>query len=729
VSFFDDIKDRASGAVDEIRDAASEDESSSSETQSSDDSSRSETDSETTSQSNPAPQRAAEEIVDTFRDAGSTAKNVAEEPATEVAEGAREVAQETTETTSDASEKTEDQADGGTRRGPPSASMSTLKTEPANQPSGDPTTDDAGDGGEESYRERLSDAAGDVRSNVQSQVDKTQDRVLSNTSPTSAMFDQAQRERQIEQLAREGSVSAKVFVGGEVLEDTGVQTTQALDDRVPELEVGPKVGIGTEGEEVGEQLRNVAVEAPAGAGMLASLGPRAAADIGLATEKRLGTTDFDNDEVRTDASEVPGGLERAGGQMAQGIREEPVGFAAEIAAPTVGVKGARTARRAASSDGPTFRTSEFLADDTATAPRRTSDTEATQKTITRDHPDADPSDPTSEEWVQQIIERSNERYGGSSGSTTEADSGFERMEFRIGDETSSGGKPKTARERAEERLPPEEEYPSEQQYREKLDALEERLSEQETEVDQRQEVDADQQQEIDAGQSKTQTQDASATSTGGQPSPFESAVGSVFASTTAALDLDVVASPGSDQETDQETDLDTDQGQDQWFGPGQDQDQGQDQWFDSDQDQDPDQSTGTDTTQDQDTGSDSDTTQDQPIDVLQELDQAQDSRTRQRTRLRTRQEQEGQRRPRLPFDDSPSESRVPSFGADLDDARWSTTIASAEEVGGFFGFADSDEAEINEQTDATLEALDFGTQPDDDWFSGSEDDDLFDGWF
>ncbi len=216
---------------------------------------------------------------------------------------------------------------------------------------------------ESTAKENLQREAGEVAAAKDSTVEKTQEFVMSTPSATSSLLGQEDREEAIEDLAREGSPSAKVFVGGEVIEAAGVRTTQVLDEQVPEFAVGPKVGLpGSEGEEVGTQVRNVAVDAPAGVGVIGSLAPRAAADFGLAVEDAAGKTDV-SEEARSDAGETGEALQQGGETVAEGIQEEPIGAALEVAAPGVGGRFAR----GASGRVPSSPRRSFVADERATA--------------------------------------------------------------------------------------------------------------------------------------------------------------------------------------------------------------------------------------------------------------------------------------------------------------------------------------------------------------------------
>lgn len=175
--------------------------------------------------------------------------------------------------------------------------------------------------------------------------------LTSEESPGAQFFGTGARERAIEQEAREGSVFAKTFVGGEAIEQAGLEASRAVDKIVPDapgsteltfrvrgqgrvntgIELNPRVGVGTEGERVATQVRNIAVEAPAGAGVIGGLGPKAVGDIGVRAEEALGR-DVGVDATIT-AGQTRGALEQAGVKTLEGIKEEPVGAALEAAAP------------------------------------------------------------------------------------------------------------------------------------------------------------------------------------------------------------------------------------------------------------------------------------------------------------------------------------------------------------------------------------------------------------
>ena len=176
-------------------------------------------------------------------------------------------------------------------------------------------------------------------------------RLLERTSPASDLFGLEAREQAIETEAQEGSPSAQLFVGGEALEAVGVDASRELDDAVPDpdfleesqevpfvtatgrttVDVNPKLGIGREGTRPGEAVRNFVVGTPAGAGVLAGLGPRATADLGLRTEAALGR-DVD-EEAQVTASETAEGVQSAGGTVVEGTRQDPVGAALDLALP------------------------------------------------------------------------------------------------------------------------------------------------------------------------------------------------------------------------------------------------------------------------------------------------------------------------------------------------------------------------------------------------------------
>lgn len=235
--------------------------------------------------------------------------------------------------------------------------------------------------------------------------------VTDRPSVTSRFLGNIKRERAIEQEAQEGSFSAGVFVGGEVIEDVGVDITRTLDEggdlpgpitapartvlgdetasdvfkAVPlvtesgeftgvpfknigdvnvggdfeddplgtgiaigattaadpsgttintstEVNINPRVGLpGTQGERISTQLRNVLVEAPAGIGVVGSLGPRAAGDIGLQLESTVGGRDVDPDAFES-PEQVGAQTAAVGQKTAEGIAKEPLGAATEAAA-------------------------------------------------------------------------------------------------------------------------------------------------------------------------------------------------------------------------------------------------------------------------------------------------------------------------------------------------------------------------------------------------------------
>jgi len=177
------------------------------------------------------------------------------------------------------------------------------------------------------------------------------DRLLERTSPGSQLFGLEARERAIEAEAQDGSRSAQLFVGGEALEAAGADASRAVDDFVPDpdfleesqevpvvtsfgrttVDVNPKLGVGREGTRPGEAVRNFVVDTPAGAGVLAALGPRAAGDVGLRAEAALGRN-IDSDAQVT-GSETVEGVESAGGTVVEGARQDPVGAGLDLALP------------------------------------------------------------------------------------------------------------------------------------------------------------------------------------------------------------------------------------------------------------------------------------------------------------------------------------------------------------------------------------------------------------
>jgi len=175
------------------------------------------------------------------------------------------------------------------------------------------------------------------------------DRLLNTTSPGSRLFGTKEREEAIEAAAQEGSLSGQLFVGAEAIEAAGSDVSAELDQAVPQLDNSTEVpavlpGVGVQSVEanpeaafegdarLGEQLRNVVVGAPAGVGVVAALSPRAAADAGLRLEAAAGR-DIDSEAMPT-ATESVQGVERAGAMVAEGVRREPVGAAAELFLPT-----------------------------------------------------------------------------------------------------------------------------------------------------------------------------------------------------------------------------------------------------------------------------------------------------------------------------------------------------------------------------------------------------------
>ena len=175
------------------------------------------------------------------------------------------------------------------------------------------------------------------------------DRLLNTTSPGSQLFGTKEREEAIEAAAQEGSPSGRLFVAAESFEAAGSDVSAELDQAVPKLDESTKVPVVLPGAgvvdveanpqaafegnaRVGEQLRNVPVGAPAGAGVLAGLGPRAVADVGLRLEAAAGR-DIDSEAMPTAAESVQG-VERAGATVAEGVRREPVGATAELFLPT-----------------------------------------------------------------------------------------------------------------------------------------------------------------------------------------------------------------------------------------------------------------------------------------------------------------------------------------------------------------------------------------------------------
>ena len=174
-------------------------------------------------------------------------------------------------------------------------------------------------------------------------------RLLNTDSPGTQLFGTEERERAIEQEAVEGSLSARTFVGGEAFGAAGRDASQALDERVPDLdqsvqapvllpgtnvrevEANPRVGIGTEGDRVGQQLRDLVVGTPASVGVAAGLAPKAAGDIGLRVESALGR-DVD-DDAQIGAGETLGATGAAGQTVVQGAQQQPVGTAVGLLGP------------------------------------------------------------------------------------------------------------------------------------------------------------------------------------------------------------------------------------------------------------------------------------------------------------------------------------------------------------------------------------------------------------
>ncbi|UPV72979.1 hypothetical protein M0R89_10505 [Halorussus limi] len=100
------------------------------------------------------------------------------------------------------------------------------------------------------------------------------------------------------------------------------------------MNLNPRIGIGGEqGKPVIQQLRNAAVEAPQDAGFVAGSAGKALGDIGIQTEGHLHDTAINEDKAYQDAEEVQNAAETGGETLATAVKEEPVGFAAEIVAP------------------------------------------------------------------------------------------------------------------------------------------------------------------------------------------------------------------------------------------------------------------------------------------------------------------------------------------------------------------------------------------------------------
>lgn len=177
--------------------------------------------------------------------------------------------------------------------------------------------------------------------------------VLTSTqSPGARFFGTAERERAIEQEAREGSVFAKTFVGAEALEQAGLEGTRFLQNKIPEapggaplrfsapgvgqvktgVELNPRVGIGgATGVRAGTQIRKWVTEVPAGVGMVSGFGGKAVGDIGLRAESVLGRDVAPAGTI--DAAATKTALGVAGGKTVEGIKEEPIGAALDIVTP------------------------------------------------------------------------------------------------------------------------------------------------------------------------------------------------------------------------------------------------------------------------------------------------------------------------------------------------------------------------------------------------------------
>lgn len=175
--------------------------------------------------------------------------------------------------------------------------------------------------------------------------------LLGSPSSGAQFFGTEARERAIEREAMQGSVFAQTFVGGESLEQLGLEGTRMLDEAVPDagdphevmvttstgqqygtgIELNPRVGIGTEGKRVGTQVRRYVVGAPAGLGVAAGLGPKAVGDVGLRAEELLGR-DVEQSALLSSAA-TTGAVGVAGKEVVKGAKEEPIGAALDLATP------------------------------------------------------------------------------------------------------------------------------------------------------------------------------------------------------------------------------------------------------------------------------------------------------------------------------------------------------------------------------------------------------------
>ncbi|QSG02524.1 hypothetical protein AArcS_1307 [Natranaeroarchaeum sulfidigenes] len=181
--------------------------------------------------------------------------------------------------------------------------------------------------------------------------------------------------------------------------------------------------------------------------------------------------------IRLDVDEDDADAARRMGEGAvDAFRDDPVeasGSAAGAAVATLAPIGAPRVGRAARDRSPDFdlRLDEFRRDQTAQLDqrqRRSSEgRQAEERTISRDSPEADPSDPTVAERVDQITER----WGGE-GTMTRPDRGLDEA---IVVEPQQRGRQHRS---PEDQLPPREEFPSDAAFQRELDAVRDRMGSQ-----------------------------------------------------------------------------------------------------------------------------------------------------------------------------------------------------------------------------------------------------------
>lgn len=165
--------------------------------------------------------------------------------------------------------------------------------------------------------------------------------------------------------------------------------------------------------------------------------------------------------------------------------------------------------------------------------------ETTAKTITRDDPEADSSDLTSEEWAEELFEQGNSRDVGSARNVERETTPIpEQRDIDI-QERQTGARSRS--QSPEEQLPPKEEFPSEEAYQRELERLRERQREQATETVTEQDIQGETTVEAATVQEvKTATETAGANAPGSRTVAVTAAASARGESDEVALDSQTV---------------------------------------------------------------------------------------------------------------------------------------------------------------------------------------------